>query len=261
MTRWSAINHPTRRSCSALAYGSRSTAAAEKPQPAHTPRAGTLLRHPVDTTSRDVVDPGRRQQITRAWHPPATMPTSARRRKARQQLSTNMLQTRHLPSSRRRTQRRRHPPDGPYRACPPAPPPTDSHPDTARSDTSHGQSPGHGPRRHVPRTVAGTRPAGTWQPPEVPELRLTRAEARRIAVGAQLLGARRPTELVELVTHLTFLQVDPTAAIAPAADLVAWSRLGSAYRPEHLRQALEHDRTLFEHDALVRPMSDVALVL
>jgi uncharacterized protein YcaQ len=95
----------------------------------------------------------------------------------------------------------------------------------------------------------------------VPELRLTRAEARRIAVGAQLLDARRPTELVELVTHLTLLQVDPTAAIAPAADLVAWSRLGPAYRPEHLRQALEHDRTLFEHDALVRPMGDVALVL
>jgi uncharacterized protein YcaQ len=57
------------------------------------------------------------------------------------------------------------------------------------------------------------------------------------------------------------LQVDPTAAIAPSADLVAWSRLGSAYRPEHLKQALEQDRTLFEHNALVRPMSDVGLYL
>ena len=57
------------------------------------------------------------------------------------------------------------------------------------------------------------------------------------------------------------LQVDPTAAIAPSADLVAWSRLGSAYRPDHLRQALEQDRTLFEHNALVRPMSDVGLYL
>jgi uncharacterized protein len=80
-------------------------------------------------------------------------------------------------------------------------------------------------------------------------------------VGAQLLGAPRPTELVDVVQQLTMLQVDPTAAIAPSADLVAWSRLGSAYRPDHLRQALEQDRTLFEHNALVRPMSDVGLYL
>jgi uncharacterized protein YcaQ len=92
-------------------------------------------------------------------------------------------------------------------------------------------------------------------------LRLSKEEARRIAVRAQLLDARRPTKLVEMVARLTFLQIDPTAAIAPAADLVAWSRLGSEYRPEQLRQALEQDRTLFEHNALVRPMSDVGLVL
>jgi uncharacterized protein YcaQ len=92
-------------------------------------------------------------------------------------------------------------------------------------------------------------------------LRLSKEEARRIAVRAQLLDARRPTELVEMVARLTFLQIDPTAAIAPAADLVAWSRLGSAYRPEQLKQALEEDRTLFEHNALVRPMSDAGLVL
>jgi uncharacterized protein YcaQ len=92
-------------------------------------------------------------------------------------------------------------------------------------------------------------------------LRLSKEEARRIAVRAQLLDARRPTNLLEMVTRLTFLQIDPTAAIAPAADLVAWSRLGSEYRPEQLRQALEEDRTLFEHNALVRPMGDAGLVL
>jgi uncharacterized protein len=95
----------------------------------------------------------------------------------------------------------------------------------------------------------------------VPVLELTKEEARRIAVRAQLLDANRPSDLVAVVTHLTFLQIDPTAAIAPAADLVAWSRLGSAYRPEHLKQALEEDRTLFELDAMVRPMSDVGLYL
>src|SRR5918994_1558387 len=92
-------------------------------------------------------------------------------------------------------------------------------------------------------------------------LRLSKAEARRIAVGAQLLDAQRPDNLLQLVIHLTLLQIAPTAAVAPAADLVAWSRLGSAYRPEHLKQALEQDRTLFERDACVRPMGDVGLYL
>jgi uncharacterized protein YcaQ len=91
--------------------------------------------------------------------------------------------------------------------------------------------------------------------------RLTKAQARRIAVRAQLLDAPRPTELLAVVQRLTLLQLDPTAAIAPSADLVAWSRLGSTYRPEQLTQALEHERTLFELDALVRPTSDLGLYL
>jgi uncharacterized protein YcaQ len=91
--------------------------------------------------------------------------------------------------------------------------------------------------------------------------RLTKAQARRIAVRAQLLDARRPTDLVEVVQQLTLLQIDPTAAIAPSADLVAWSRLGSSYRPAHLKQALEEDNTLFELDALVRPVGDLGLYL
>jgi uncharacterized protein len=91
--------------------------------------------------------------------------------------------------------------------------------------------------------------------------RLTKAQARRIAVRAQLLDAPRPTELLTVVQQLTLLQIDPTAAIAPSADLVAWSRLGPAYQPAHLQQALEQDRTLFEHNALVRPMSDLGLYL
>ncbi|HJU96625.1 MAG TPA: hypothetical protein VJ644_01500, partial [Jiangellaceae bacterium] len=60
--------------------------------------------------------------------------------------------------------------------------------------------------------------------------RLGRDEVRQLAVRAQLLDAERPTGLVGLVDHLTLLQVDPTAAIAPNADLVAWSRLGGSYQ-------------------------------
>jgi uncharacterized protein YcaQ len=91
--------------------------------------------------------------------------------------------------------------------------------------------------------------------------RLTKEQARRIAVRAQLLDAPRPTDLLTVVQRLTLLQIDPTAAVAPSADLVAWSRLGSAYEPARLRQALEQERTLFEHNALVRPISDLGLHL
>jgi uncharacterized protein len=90
---------------------------------------------------------------------------------------------------------------------------------------------------------------------------LTQKQARRIAVRAQLLDAPRPQDLLAVVERLTLLQVDPTAAIAPNADLVAWSRLGSSYRPEHLTRALEQDRTLFEFNALIRPMTDLGLYL
>ena len=74
-----------------------------------------------------------------------------------------------------------------------------------------------------------------------------------------MLDATRPTDLLAVVRHLTFLQVDPTAVIAPNADLVAWTRLGSAYEPAQLTRALEQDRTMFELNALVRPMSDLGL--
>lgn len=64
-----------------------------------------------------------------------------------------------------------------------------------------------------------------------------------------------------MVEHLTLLQIDPTAAIAPNADLVAWSRLGSRYETADLQSALEDRRTLFELDAYIRPMSDLSLYL
>jgi uncharacterized protein YcaQ len=91
--------------------------------------------------------------------------------------------------------------------------------------------------------------------------RLERAEARRIAVRAQLLDAPRPTDLLAVVRGLTLLQIDPTSVVAPSRDLIAWSRLGSSYRPDQIRQALDEDRTLWEHNAMVRPMDDLGLYL
>ncbi|MGH3416103.1 MAG: DNA glycosylase AlkZ-like family protein [Actinocrinis sp.] len=87
---------------------------------------------------------------------------------------------------------------------------------------------------------------------------LSRAEARRIAVRAQLLDARRPAGLLEAVRHLTLLRVDPTSAVAPSADLVAWSRLGARYVPGELESALA-DRSLVHLRGMIRPAEDVAL--
>jgi len=88
--------------------------------------------------------------------------------------------------------------------------------------------------------------------------RLSRQDARRIAVRAQWLHRDRPTDLVDLVRHVTLLQLDPTAAIAPSAHLVAWSRLGHRYRSAELDAALA-DRSLVELLATVRPAEDITL--
>ncbi|MBB2988352.1 DNA glycosylase AlkZ-like family protein [Terracoccus luteus] len=87
--------------------------------------------------------------------------------------------------------------------------------------------------------------------------RLSLEQARRVAVHAQWLDAPRPTDLVEVVERLTLLQIDPTAAIAPNADLVLWSRLGRTYDPADLVAALERDRALVETVAYVRVPGDV----
>jgi uncharacterized protein len=87
---------------------------------------------------------------------------------------------------------------------------------------------------------------------------LSRADARRIAARAQLLDSSRPADLLAVVRQLTLLQIDPTAAIAPNADLVAWSRLGSSYSPAELKAALEN-RKLLELRAMIRPSEDLAL--
>ena len=75
---------------------------------------------------------------------------------------------------------------------------------------------------------------------------------------AQLLAAPRPTELEEVVRHLTLLQLDPTVAVAPSADLVLWSRLGSSYSPNQLEDALDR-QSLVELQGMARPAADLAL--
>ncbi|MFS0866682.1 crosslink repair DNA glycosylase YcaQ family protein [Microbacterium sp. 179-B 1A2 NHS] len=85
--------------------------------------------------------------------------------------------------------------------------------------------------------------------------RLSRDEARRIAVRAQLLDADRPGDVVEVAEQLGAIKIDPTAVIAPSEHSICWSRLGWVYEPGHLTKAVEVDRQLFEYDGHFRPTS------
>ena len=87
---------------------------------------------------------------------------------------------------------------------------------------------------------------------------LSRRDARRIAVRAQLLDEPRPTEVLEVVRGLTMLQHDPVSAVAPSADLVLWSRLGSSYETYELQDALAEQR-IIELLGALRPAEDIAL--
>jgi uncharacterized protein YcaQ len=87
---------------------------------------------------------------------------------------------------------------------------------------------------------------------------LSRADARRIAVRAQLLTKERPTDLVETVRQLSMVQVEPTSAIAPSAELVMWSRLGSEFSAQELWDAVDEQRLIELHQTLRVP-EDLAL--
>ena len=92
-------------------------------------------------------------------------------------------------------------------------------------------------------------------------IELSREDARRIAIRAQLLDAYRPLSLVEVVDQLTLIQIDPTTAIVRSPDLVAWSRLGSSYDASDLVFALETERSLTEHVTFIRTMDDIGIHL
>ncbi len=89
---------------------------------------------------------------------------------------------------------------------------------------------------------------------------LTRDQARRIIVRAQLLDGARPGDVVEVAEQLGYIKIDPTAVIAPCEHTVLWSRIGWSYEPGQLAKAVEIDRQLFEFDGAFRPMSLLPLM-
>jgi uncharacterized protein YcaQ len=91
-------------------------------------------------------------------------------------------------------------------------------------------------------------------------IELSRAEARAIAVRASVLGDERPDGLLDMVRRLAALRIEQTAAVAPAADHIAWSRLGDGYVPGFLDRAVA-DRTLFEYNWMLRPIEDLPAFL
>jgi uncharacterized protein YcaQ len=91
--------------------------------------------------------------------------------------------------------------------------------------------------------------------------RLTRDEARRIVVRAQLLDAARPGDVVEVAEQLGYIKIDPTATVAPCEHTVLWSRIGWSYEPGQLAKAVEQDRLLFEYEGAFRPVSLLPMLL
>lgn len=87
---------------------------------------------------------------------------------------------------------------------------------------------------------------------------LTQDQARRIAVQAALLAEDRPDDLRDAARRLTMLPLDQTRAVAPAADLVLWSRLGHDHRPGDLDGAIASQQVVEVAGAL-RSIDDVAL--
>jgi hypothetical protein len=90
-------------------------------------------------------------------------------------------------------------------------------------------------------------------------IEVTREEARRIAVRAQLLDGSAKGVL-DTIRRLGFLQIDVVSAVAPPQHLVLFSRLGARYDRAELDRLLWKQRKLFEWNAFIYPIEDLPLV-
>jgi hypothetical protein len=91
---------------------------------------------------------------------------------------------------------------------------------------------------------------------ETTGVEVTRDEARRIAVRAQLLDGSA-NGVLDTVRRLRFLQVDPISTVAPPQHLVLFSRLGAAYDRSELDRLLWEERKLIEWRAFLWAADDL----
>lgn len=93
------------------------------------------------------------------------------------------------------------------------------------------------------------------------ELEISRRAARRLAIEAQLLGAKRQSSdrrgILATVGQVIWLQLDPTSAVARSHFLVLWSRLGQ-YDKDDVARLIYKDQRLFEWRAFVYPTQHLA---
>jgi uncharacterized protein len=90
-------------------------------------------------------------------------------------------------------------------------------------------------------------------------VKVSRDEARRIAVRAQLLDGGA-TDVLETVRRLGFLQIDVVQPVERPPHLVLFRRLGPDYDRAELDRLLWEERSLFEWDAFIYPLEDLPLV-
>ena len=88
---------------------------------------------------------------------------------------------------------------------------------------------------------------------------VSRRRARQLAVTGQLLDARRPGSIEEVVRRLGEVQIDPTSAVARTEQLVLFSRLGRRFRVAELERLLWGERALFEYWAHIVPTADLPI--
>jgi uncharacterized protein YcaQ len=88
---------------------------------------------------------------------------------------------------------------------------------------------------------------------------VSREEARRIAVRAQLLDGSA-TSVLDTVRRLGFLQMDPISTVAPPQHLVLFSRLGRGFDADELERLVWEERKLVEWNAFLWPMEDLPLL-
>jgi uncharacterized protein YcaQ len=87
---------------------------------------------------------------------------------------------------------------------------------------------------------------------------VTREEARRIAVRAQLLDGSAHG-ILDTIQRIGFLQIDPIATVATPQQLVLWSRLG-AFDTSELDRLLWDERRLFEWNAYIWPIETLPIL-